>query len=76
MSDTADSRSSGYAPSLLVDVLEAAHLLSVGERTVWALVERGELPRVRLGRRITRFRRSDVADLVRRRTEDGLPFDR
>lgn len=35
---------------LLVDPREAARLLSVCEKTLWTITERGELPCVRIGR--------------------------
>lgn len=37
---------------LLINVREAAHLLSVSERTLWGISKpRGDLPVIRLGRR-------------------------
>ena len=37
---------------LLVDRREAAHLLSLSERTVFTLTDAGELPTVRIGRAV------------------------
>lgn len=36
-------------PRLLLTVPEAAHVLSVGSRAVWLMLDRGELPRVKIG---------------------------
>lgn len=49
---------------LLVTVPEAARLLSVGERTVWQLLEDGQLTRVKLGRS-TRVQVGELHALVR-----------
>jgi excisionase family DNA binding protein len=40
------------APALLVDAREAARLLGVSARTVWTITNRGELPSVRINRRV------------------------
>ncbi len=37
---------------LLLSVSEAAHLLNIGETFCWAMVHKGEIPTVRLGRRV------------------------
>jgi excisionase family DNA binding protein len=37
---------------LLVNVVELSGMLGVSERTVWSMVKRGELPYVRLGKRV------------------------
>ena len=44
---------------LLVTSREAARILAVSERTLWGLADRGEIPRVRIGRAV----RYDVRDL-------------
>lgn len=44
---------------LLVNVATAARMLCLSDRTLWSLSERGELPRVKIGRAV----RYDVADL-------------
>jgi len=62
--------SSATRPTLL-SIPEAARLLRVSERTVWSLLDAGDLPRVRLGRRITRVALADVIELVRRSTTQG-----
>ena len=46
---------------LLLTAREAARLLSVCERTLWGLTDRGDLPAVRIGRVV----RYDPADLRR-----------
>jgi excisionase family DNA binding protein len=48
-------------PPLLVTVRQAAAVLAISERTLWALTKRGEIPVVRLGRAV----RYDPKDLVR-----------
>lgn len=55
--------SSASADKLLVDIPEAARLLSVCPRTVWTLKDRGELPTVRIGRSV-RFRVADLEAFV------------
>ena len=40
------------ASTLLVDSREAARLLNISTRTLWALTARGELLSVRIGRRV------------------------
>lgn len=44
--------STSGVPSLLVDTREAARLLNISTRTLWTLTARGELPSVRIGRRV------------------------
>ena len=44
---------------LLVTSREAARMLAVSERTLWGLADRGEIPRIRIGRAV----RYDVRDL-------------
>lgn len=46
---------------------EVAELLRVSERTVDRLATSGELPRRTLGRRLVRFRESDVLALLDQR---------
>ncbi|MFN0012135.1 MAG: helix-turn-helix domain-containing protein [Phycisphaerales bacterium] len=47
-----DHGSIGPAQPLLLDIAEAARLLSLSDRTVWTLTDSGELPHVRIGRRV------------------------
>lgn len=42
----------GGDPPLLVGVPNAAHLLGIGLTFTWELVRRGELPSIKLGRRV------------------------
>ena len=39
-------------PRLLLDAHETARALSVSQRTLWGLTNRGEIPCVRIGRRV------------------------
>jgi excisionase family DNA binding protein len=57
---------SGRRPQL-VTVAEAAEALRISDRTVFRWVERGELPVVRLGRRVL-LREQDLAAYVDART--------
>jgi prophage regulatory protein len=53
-------------PDSLLKVSEVCQLLSVGEATWWAGVKSGRYPKsVKLGPRITRWRRSDIDKLIR-----------
>jgi excisionase family DNA binding protein len=47
-----DPNTTAVAPPLLVDAREAARLLSVSARTLWRLTKDGEVPSVRIGRRV------------------------
>lgn len=45
----------GVAPSrdpLLYSVTDAAHALGIGRTTMWRMVQNGEVPVVRVGRRV------------------------
>ena len=53
---------------LLLDPKEAARLLSVAPRTVYALVAAGRIPCVRIGRSV-RLQRKTVEQIA----ENGLP---
>ncbi|TMF40545.1 MAG: helix-turn-helix domain-containing protein [Chloroflexi bacterium] len=55
--------------SLLVDINEAAALLSTGRRTVELLLARGELPSLLISRRARRIRRLDIDAYIARRLE-------
>ncbi len=39
-------------PPLLLSIKQAAQALSLCERTIWDLVKKGELPHVKVGRRV------------------------
>ena len=60
--------SSHPAPTLL-RVDEVADILGVDPRTVKRLATDGELPRVVLGRRSTRYRLADVESFIESRTQ-------
>jgi excisionase family DNA binding protein len=49
---------------LLLRAGQVAELLNCSVRLVWRLASEGRLPRVHLGPRCVRFRRSDVESLV------------
>jgi excisionase family DNA binding protein len=53
-------------PSILLTYPEAATLLGVSPRTVWNLTNAGELPVVRLARRVVRIDRRDIEALIER----------
>lgn len=66
-------------------IKEAADRLGVSHDTVSRLVERGELPAIRVSRRIVRIpvpafefyasgRKATSRRVVRRRVEEGVPF--
>ena len=40
------------APALLVDAREAARLLGISTRTLWTLTDRGDIPAVKIHRRV------------------------
>jgi excisionase family DNA binding protein len=60
------------AEPMLMPVGEAARLLSISQRSVWRLADRGELPRVQLGARAVRFRRVDVEKVAGLHPEGGI----
>ena len=51
---------------LLLTYREVAKLLSCSDRHVWTLVNRGQLPAVRLARRAVRIDRRDVVAFIDR----------
>jgi len=57
--DMIESQASGEPVEKLMTYREAARVLNVTHRTLWSLVDRGELPAVRFGRSV----RIDPADL-------------
>ncbi len=61
---------SSRAPSRLLKVSEVAELLGVSERTVWSLLDAGDLPRTRI-RGATRVALDAVLAFIERRTELG-----
>jgi len=58
-----------------VRIPEAAALLGVSDRTVYRLVERGDLPTITLGRSIRRIPRRAIDELLER-AMDGFDPDR
>lgn len=44
---------------LLIDAREAARLLSISDRTLWTMTNRGEIPCVRIGRSV-RYSPDDI----------------
>lgn len=55
---------------LLVDAKQAATLLAIGERTLWSLTRAGDVPHVRIGRRIL-YPMDDLKTWVRAQTKGG-----
>jgi len=51
---------------ILLTYREAAKRLSICERTLWGLVDRGEIPTVRIGPRGVRFRVKTLDDWAAR----------
>lgn len=51
------------AEPMAVDARTAAKVLGVSERTVWTLKDRGELPTVRIGRRVL-YRVADLHEFL------------
>lgn len=49
----------------LISVSEAARRLSVHRATLYRMIDRGLLVPVKLGKRATRFRESDIAAIIR-----------
>ena len=54
------------AEPMAVDARTAAKALGVSERTVWTLKDRGELPTVRIGRRVL-YRVTDLHEFLANR---------
>ena len=48
----------------LITVAEVARILNVSKTTVWRVLQRGELPSVRIGKRPVRVRKSDLAHYI------------
>ena len=62
----------GYAESILVTISEAARLLAVSPRTIYRLIERGELDCYKVIADAPRIRRSDL-NLLLERTRVEVP---
>ena len=61
MKQTSAQSDGGAERPLLMTSRQAAQMLAISERTLWALAASGEIPRVRVGRSI----RYDIEDLRR-----------
>ena len=55
----------------LLTVEESAKLLRVSPTTIWRLVQSGQLPAIRVGRKALRIRKSDLQAMVRPATEES-----
>ena len=60
-------------PQLLLDPRRAAQALSVSPRTLWTLTKSGQLPCVRVGRRLVRYRFIDLERFAVEHLADVLP---
>lgn len=49
---------------LLLAYSEVARLLGVSERTVWSMVNQGDLPAVRLAKSVVRIHRHDLDQFI------------
>lgn len=57
-------------PKLLLKAPEAAEVLSISERTLWALTASGEIPCVRIGRSV-RYSVDDLREWIDRQKGGG-----
>lgn len=57
--------------ALLLTVAQAARKLGIGERTIWRLLQRGELPATRVGR-IVRIPVRELEVWIASRTEGAI----
>ena len=55
---------SHHVERMLVTECEAARLLSVSPRTMWAIAAAGEIRPIRIGRRVKRYDVQDLRDYV------------
>lgn len=65
---TATSTAQPLQPVLLVSIREAARMLAISERSLWTLIERGDLNPVRIGDRSTRLWASDLHEYAMKNT--------
>lgn len=56
---------SGFVPARLMSIRELAEYLGVSQRTAWALVARGEIAKVQIGRAVRIPRESAEAFVAR-----------
>lgn len=64
------STPSTSTPALLLTARDAAAVLAISPRTLWAMTASGELPCVRIGRSV-RYTPRDLADYIERQREGG-----
>jgi len=60
----------------LITLKEATALLGISMSTLWRIIQRGELPVVRVGRMSTRIKQSDLDAYIMRRYETRKPQSR
>jgi excisionase family DNA binding protein len=60
---------------LLLSLKQASRALSLSERTVWAMVQTGDLPHVRIGRRLL-FSTAALEAWIERRQTNSVISDR
>jgi hypothetical protein len=60
-------------PQLLLDPRRASQALSISPRTLWGLTQRGDLPCVRVGRRLKRYSVVDLQNFIADRRAAALP---
>jgi excisionase family DNA binding protein len=61
--------------SLLLTVPQAARLLQISRNTAYELIQRQELPAIRLGERLIRVPRFVLEDWIRRQVPPEEPLD-
>lgn len=57
----------------LLTMKQAAERLAVSERSVWALIDAGELPRIVVGRRAVRIDPADLEQFIASRRGQAKP---
>ncbi|MGH7179423.1 MAG: helix-turn-helix domain-containing protein [Tepidisphaeraceae bacterium] len=60
----------GSSQVLLLRPREASAALGISERTLWSLAERGEIPRVRIGRAVA-YSVDSLREFIRGREQEG-----
>ena len=58
------TRTDSHGKTRFLTAREVAEILSVTQRTVWRMVERGQLTAAKISRRLTRFRTEEIESLV------------
>lgn len=54
----------GPAPLLLLDPIRAAQALSISPRTLWGLTRSGDIPAIRVGKRLVRYDPRDLTAYI------------